>query len=125
MGLISGLLGNVSEVDTARVDRLVDSVLAPEERVERAYQLIRDLFIFTTRRLIIIDKQGVTGKKAEFMSIPYSKITRFSMETAGTFDIDSELKIWVGSDPTPVIADFRRNAAVKEAYATLSRYVLE
>jgi hypothetical protein len=64
--------------------------------VHTAYLLIRDTILFTDRRLILIDKQGITGKKTEYHSIPYRSITHFAVETAGTFDLDAELKIWVG-----------------------------
>lgn len=124
MPLLSALLGNAAEVSGHKLDALVGSVLAPGEQVEKAYQLVRDVFIFTSKRLILIDKQGVTGKKMEFVSIPYSKVTKFSMETAGTFDLDAELKIWVGSDPVPVSIDFRKSVDIREVYAALSRYLL-
>ncbi|MBE7380315.1 MAG: PH domain-containing protein [Leptolyngbya sp. SIO1E4] len=125
MGIISGLLGNAVELKGARLDDLLEAVIIPGEQVEKAYQLIRDIFVFTNKRLILIDKQGVTGKKIEFLSIPYSKITKFAQESAGHFDLDSELKIWVGSDPTPITKEFRKNVNISEVYAVLSRYVLD
>lgn len=124
MGLISGLLGNASEVAADKLDDVFASVLVEGEQIEKAFQLIRDIFVFTNKRVIFVDKQGVTGKKKQFVSIPYAKVTKFAMETAGHFDIDSELMIWVGSDPTPVTADFGRSVAIREAYAVLSRHVL-
>ncbi|MEA5522416.1 PH domain-containing protein [Limnoraphis robusta Tam1] len=126
MGLISGLLGNASEVkaDAARLDKLFSEVLVEGERIEKAYQLIRDLFVFTNKRLILVDKQGMTGKKIEFLSIPYSKITKFSKESAGHFDLDAELKIWVGSESTPISKEFNRSVNINEVYAVLSKYVL-
>lgn len=122
--LLSGLLGNATEVSGQKLDTLVGSVLVDGERVEKAFQLIRDIFIFTNKRLILIDKQGVTGKKMEFVSVPYTKVTKFSMETAGTFDLDAELKVWVGSDPTPLSIDVRKTVDIREVYAALSHYVL-
>ncbi|KKD37058.1 MAG: PH domain-containing protein [Limnoraphis robusta] len=126
MGLISGLLGNASEVkaDAARLDKLFSEVLVEGERIEKAYQLIRDLFVFTNKRLILVDKQGVTGKKIEFLSIPYSKITKFSKESAGHFDLDAELKIWVGSESIPISKEFNRSVNINEVYSVLSKYVL-
>ncbi len=93
MGLLSGLLGNASEVDLADIEQDLERMIAPGETVERAFQLIRDLMIFTRTRLILVDKQGITAKKTEFHSIPYRAITHFSIETAGHFDLESELKI--------------------------------
>ncbi|MEB3280274.1 MAG: PH domain-containing protein [Lyngbya sp.] len=126
MGLISGLLGNASEVkaDAAKLDKLFGEVLVEGERIEKAYQLIRDLFVFTNKRLILVDKQGVTGKKIEFLSIPYSKITKFSKESAGHFDLDAELNIWVGSESVPISKEFNRSVNINEVYAVLSKYVL-
>lgn len=124
MALLSAILGNATEVSGQKLDALVGSVLTPGEQVEKAYQLVRDVFIFTNKRLILVDKQGVTGKKMEFVSIPYSKVTKFSMETAGSFDLDAELKIWVGSDPMPLSIDFRKSVDIREVYAAFSRYIL-
>src|SRR4051794_38452575 len=92
MGFLDGLMGNVSEVDIESVEKDLEMIITDHERVEKAYKLIRDLMVFTNSRLILIDKQGVTGKKIEFHSIPYKSITHFSVETAGTFDMDAELK---------------------------------
>ncbi|EGR0499543.1 TPA: PH domain-containing protein [Vibrio cholerae] len=69
-------------------------LIQPNETVELEYKTIRDLLILTNKRLITVDIQGLRGKKAEFFSLPYSKITAFSVESAGTFDLDCEFKIW-------------------------------
>lgn len=74
---------------------LFDMFLAPGETILYYYRHARDKVIFTDRKIIAIDIQGITGKKKEFRMFPYSKITSFSVETAGTFDWDSDLKIWV------------------------------
>jgi hypothetical protein len=68
------------------------------------FVLYRDVFLFTTRRLILIDKQGLTGKKIEMKSMPYKSISRYSLETAGTFDLDAELKIWISSENLPSVS---------------------
>lgn len=124
MGLLSGLLGNAAEVSGKQLDQLFSEVLIDGERIEKAYQLIRDIFVFTNKRLILVDKQGLTGRKVEFLSIPYGKITKFSRESAGHFDLDAELKIWVGSDPMPIQREFKRTVNINEVYAVLSKYVL-
>lgn len=125
MGFISGLFGNASEVSSEKLDELLDEVLVEGEEPQKAYQLIRDVFVFTNKRLILVDKQGATGKKIEFLSIPYSKITKFSKESAGYFDLEAELKIWVGSDPMPIAKEFKRSVNINEVYAVLSKYVLD
>ena len=95
MGLLDELLGNASEIDPAKVQAEFAKVLASGERIERVYQLIRDLFVFTDKRLILVDRQGLTGSKVEYHSLPYRAITHFSIETAGHFDLDADLKIWI------------------------------
>lgn len=122
MGLLSRLLGNASEADVADVEAYLERILAEDEKVQRAFALVRDLLIFTDRRFIIVDKQGVTGMKTEYHSIPYRAITRFSVETAGPTDLDSELRIWVSSSPTPIHKTFRRGSAIFEVQQALASY---
>ena len=76
-------------------------ILVPGEQVTLAFSLIRDLIVFTEYRLILVDKQGMTGKKTSYKSLPYRSISRFSVETSGHFDLDAELKIWVSSAVEP------------------------
>jgi hypothetical protein len=124
MGLLDGLMGNASEVDAAAAQTEFAQILAPEERVEKAYQLVRDMFIFTDRRLVFVDRQGVTGSKVEYQSIPYRSITRFSVETAGHFDRDAELKIWLSGTPAPLQVQFNKKLNIYEVQAVLAGYVL-
>ncbi|KPH59107.1 helicase [Pseudoalteromonas porphyrae] len=124
MGLFSGLMGNASEVDDADLEKVLANTLVEGEQVEKAYKVVRDMFIFTNKRLILIDKQGVTGSKIEMISIGYSKITKFSKESAGHFDLDAELKIWVGSDPTPISKDFKSGDNINDVYRIISQYAL-
>ncbi|WP_105254794.1 PH domain-containing protein [Pseudoalteromonas sp. T1lg75] len=124
MGLLSGLMGNASEVDGEELEALLEEILAPGENLEKAYKVIRDLFLFTNKRLILVDKQGMTGSKMEVLSIPYGKITKFSKESAGHFDMDAELKIWIGSDKEPLTKNFKAGDNINEVYRILSRYAL-
>jgi len=124
MGLLSGLMGNASEVEDDDLEEVLSNTLVDGEQVEKAYKVVRDMFIFTNKRLILIDKQGVTGSKIEMLSIGYSKITKFSKESAGHFDLDAELKIWVGSDPTPICKDFKAGDNINEVYKIIATYAL-
>ena len=124
MGLLSGLMGKASEVDDSDLEKVLANTLIEGEHVEKAYKVIRDMFIFTNRRLILIDKQGVTGSKMEMVSIAYSKITKFSKESAGHFDLDAELKIWIGSDPTPLTKEFKAGDNINEVYRVISQHAL-
>jgi len=93
------------------------------ENVERAYRLIRDMFVFTNKRLILIDKQGLTGKKTEYHSFPYRSITHFSIETAGSFDLDAELKIWISGNQMPIQKQFNKQLNIYELQRVLAGYV--
>jgi len=99
--------------------------LAPSERIERTYKLIRDLFIFTNKRLILVDKQGITGKKVEYHSIPYRSITHFSIETAGHLDLEAELKIWISGNALPLQKQFNKSLNIYELQSVLAEYVLK
>ncbi|MBF0689662.1 MAG: PH domain-containing protein [Cellulomonas sp.] len=69
-------------------------LLLPDERVLVAFRGMRDSVTFTTKRLVAVNVQGMTGKKKDYTSLPYSRVQAFSVETAGTFDRDTELELW-------------------------------
>jgi hypothetical protein len=123
MGLLSGLLGNAAEADVTDIEKNLERVLADDEDVERAFQLVRDLIIFSNRRLILVDRQGLTGKKTTYHSIPYRAITNFAVETAGHFDLESELKIWISGQEEPVQKTFTRGQTIFEVQKALATYV--
>ncbi|OFX63753.1 MAG: helicase, partial [Bacteroidetes bacterium GWB2_41_8] len=89
MGLFSALIGNAGVVSQEELSREYGKLLTEGEELELGFKLVRDTFIFTSKRLILVDKQGITGSKTEFMSVAYKSISRFSIETAGTFDLDA------------------------------------
>lgn len=125
MGLLDSLLGNASEVTISEIQAEFAQILAPNERIEKAYRLVRDMYIFTDKRLILVDKQGITGKKVEYHSIPYRSITHFSIETAGHFDLDAELKLWVSGSPTPIERKFNKSLNIYLLQSVLAQYVLK
>jgi hypothetical protein len=124
MGLLDGLLGNASENDAQEIQQDLTQILAAGERVEKSYAIIRDMIVFTTKRLILVDKQGVTGKKREYLSIPYRSVERFSMETTGHFDLESELKIWVRGQAEPISKTFRSDKSILDVARALAEYAL-
>jgi hypothetical protein len=123
--MLHGLFGNASEVDVKGLQRDLDAILVENEQVVKGFRIIRDLFIFTDKRLILIDKQGLTGKKAEYHTIPYKSISHFSVETAGTFDMDAEMKIYISGNMTPFEREFRRGADIKGVQKTLAQFILK
>ncbi len=124
MGILSGLMGNASEVEIEALTEELTPIIGSNETITMGYQVIRDMFVFTDKRLILIDKQGVTGKKTEYLSIPYKSISRFAVETAGRFDLDAELKLWIGSDTTPLIKELKKGSDVVGIQKSLADYIL-
>lgn len=93
------------------------------EQVIGMYQSIRDGIVFTNKRIIAINVQGMTGKKKDFSSLPYSKIQAYSVETAGYFDLDSELELWF-SGLGKVKFEFVSDCNVSEICRIISEFVL-
>ncbi|MBM7703679.1 PH domain-containing protein [Metabacillus iocasae] len=124
MSILDGLLGNASEVDLQAVEQELELIFVQNEKMEKAYKIIRDLVVFTNKRLILVDKQGVTGKKVEYHSIPYNSVTHFSVETAGRFDLDAELKIWISGASIPISKEFKKDKNIFDVQRTLATYVL-
>ncbi len=125
MGLFNGLLGNMSNISTEKAYDYVGDLLADREEIKLAYQLVRDLVIFTDKRVIYVDKQGMTAKKTSYMTIPYKSISRFDLESAGHFDLDSELKIYISGSLDPVIEfAIRGRDDVKVLHSALSEAML-
>jgi hypothetical protein len=72
----------------------VQQLLVQGEQAAAAYRTFRDIAIFTNMRLIVRDAQGMSGRKVEIYSLPYSRIDMWSSENAGTIDWNSELELW-------------------------------
>ena len=122
MGLIDGLLGHAGEKPVEKIQEEFAPLLAPGETLQRAFALIRDLIVFTDRRVILVNKQGVTAKKTEHRSIPYRAITMFSLETAGHFDLEADLRIWLSGQPAPIELHLGRNSGAQQIVALLAQH---
>lgn len=72
----------------------VKEMLIEGEEAKVAYKTIRDVAVVTNKRLIIADRQGLTGKKIEVYTIPFKSIVMYSSENGGTFDFNAELELW-------------------------------
>ena len=102
---------------------LVEDILIPDEEIYLVFSHVRDKVWFTSDRIISLDVQGLTGSKKEYRSFPYSKISSFSIETAGTFDGDSDFKIWV-SGVGAFSIKFHRKLDIREIARFLSGRIL-
>ena len=126
MGIFSALLGNAGTVNQEELVKNFGVLLIEGEQIELGFKLIRDTFIFTSKRLIIIDRQGITGSKTEYMSVSYKSISRFSVETVGTFELDAELKIWISGEANPSIRKkFNKSVNVYDVQTVLAHHVLQ
>lgn len=125
MGLLDGLLGNASQIDAEKVEQELQPILADDESVVFALKEIRDMYVFTSYRLILIDKQGVTGRKVEYHSIPYGAISHFKLETAGHFDLDAELKIWISGSSEPIKRELKSGETTLGIQKALANCVIK
>ena len=125
MGLFSGLMGNAGAVSTEKLTEEYAQLLIDNEKIEAGFKLIRDVFIFTNKRLILVDKQGITGRKIEYKTVLYRSVSKFSLETSGHFDLDAELKIWVSSESQPSISKrFNKSVNVYDVQKILATYTM-
>lgn len=122
MGLFDSLLGHAGEKPVEKLAEDFAPLLAPGETLQRAFGLIRDLIVFTDRRLVFVNKQGVTGSRIEYLSVPYRSIVMFSLETAGHFDLEAELKIWVSGQAAPLEHSLGRNSGAQDIVALLAQH---
>ena len=90
----NGTFVKLSPADPASFSADIAPLLLADETIHLAFKGIRDYVVFTDRRIISVNVQGITGKKRDFTTLPFSKIQAWSVETAGTLDLDAELELW-------------------------------
>lgn len=110
-------------VSDSTFSSVINPMLVPGEEIMGTFQSIRDGVVFTTKRIVAVNVQGLTGKKKDFTSLPYSKIQAYSVETAGVLDLDSELDLWF-SGLGNVRFEFTFNADVAGICRMISERVL-
>ncbi len=110
-------------VDDDDFNKVIEPLLVEGENVISAYRTVRDGVVFTDKRIIAINVEGVTGKKKDMTIMPYRKIQVYSVETSGVFDLDSELVLWF-SGVGMVRFEFTSNSNVKEICYNISANLL-
>ena len=123
MGLFSGLLGHASDLDLSQVREELQPILAEGEEIELGFQIIRDQMVFTDRRIVLIDKQGMTGRKRQYLSIPYKSITMFSVENNGSFDMEAEMRVWISGQNGPISKTLDRKSNITGIQSALAKGV--
>ena len=116
-------LFKLKKVETDKFNSEICNILIEGEKVIGCYQDIRDHVIFTDKRIISVNVQGLTGKKKDFTSLPYAKISAFSIETAGTFDFDSELDLFY-SGVGKIRFEFKGNSDILEIGRIIAQFAL-
>ena len=124
MGIFSSLLGNAGVANPEELNKEYANLLFDNETIEVGFKLLRDVFIFTSKRLILVDKQGLTGKKIQYLSVAYKSISKFSIETSGHFDLEAELKIWISSETLPSVEKkYNRQVNIYDLQKVLAQHV--
>lgn len=116
---------NLKPIDLASVRNEVNGLLISGEEAIMAFKTIRDQLVFTNKRIIAIDVQGITGKRKSFSTLPYSKIQYFSIQTPGFAELipDSELFIMFSNTFTAKF-EFKGNVDIGKIGRMISEYVL-
>ena len=113
----------LGEVPVAELASQIDPLLLDGEEAYAAFKGMRDYIVFTSKRIIAVNVQGITGKKKDYTSLPFSKVQAFSLETAGTFDLDAELELWF-SGLGKVKFEFKGKTDVAYLNKLVAHYVL-
>lgn len=114
---------NLKEIDSSKVRSELLDFFVDGEEVISAFETIRDQVVFSNKRILVVNVQGITGKKRAYISYPYSKIQYFGVETAGVLDIDSELFL-AFNDGRSLSFDFKTSVDIVSISKVISSYVL-
>ena len=99
MSMMNAILGAAGRMSEEEQKEFAEKILLPGETIVAAFRTRRDSYVFTEERVLFEDVQGLTGKKRSVLSVPYDKISAYSVETAGLFDTDGELRLYVSGFP--------------------------
>ena len=113
----------MKQIDPGSVMGDIQQILINGEQVIGAYKAMRDYCVFTNKRVIAVNVQGMTGKKKDFTSLPYSKVSAYSVETAGVLDLDSELEMYF-SGLGKVKFEFKGQSNVVQICQIISNFIL-
>lgn len=121
----NGSFFKLTPINVTNLPNQVDKFLLDGEEVVAAFKTIRDSVIFTNLRVIAVNVQGLTGKKVDYTSLPYSKVQAFSIETSGAFfDLDCELDLFFAGDIGKVRFEFKSGFDIVRFNRLLSSFIL-
>jgi hypothetical protein len=125
MGLFSGETKNTASIESKKFHSEYGQLLVDGEIIEAGFVVSRDTLLFTNKRLILVDIQGVSSRQIEYLSIPYANIMKYSVQTGGSFDLNAELKLWIGSDTIPLEKKFNKDVNIYEVHKVLASHILK
>ncbi len=119
---LNALLGTAGRMKDQEAKEFEERILGNDEKLIAAYRTKRDSYVFTNQRFIWEDIQGLTGRKRSLTSIPYSKISAYSVETPGIWDTDGELRLWVSGFASPIKFEFRSGINIYDIQIILATF---
>lgn len=125
MGLFSGESKNIASLETKKFHSEFGQLLVDGEIIEAGFVVFRDTLLFTNKRLILIDIQGISGRQIEYLSIPYGNIMKFSVQTGEKFDLNAELRLWIGNDTIPLEKKFNKDVNIYAVQKVLASHVIK
>jgi len=124
MGLFTGAAKGAPSAELKKLHGEYKPLLIDGEIIEVGFAVGRDTILFTNRRLILVNIQGLSGRKIEYLSIPYGRISKFSIETGAGFDLDAEMMIWVAGETIPIEKKFNKDVNIYEFQKVLASHLL-
>lgn len=125
MGFFTGETKSSASAEIRKFHAEYGQLLIDGEIIEAGFVVARDTLLFTNKRLIVIEVQGISGRQLEYLSIPYATIIKFSVQTGGSFDLNAELKLWIGNDTVPLEKRFNSELNVYEVQKILASHLLK
>ena len=100
----------------------IEDILVDGEKPEVAYKTVRDVAVVTNKRIIIADRQGITGKKVEVYTIPFKSIIMYSSENGGMLDLNAELEIWTKAGRLKL--NLNKKVDIRKLDRIIGKYIL-
>ncbi|MCW2497962.1 PH domain-containing protein [Jatrophihabitans sp.] len=124
MGIMSGITGNAGPMSPQEATAEFSRLLSQGEQIYAAYNWVRDAMLFTNGRMILVDKQGITGKKIEYLSIPYRSISRYAVQTEGHLMAEATMQIWIEGVKDPIEKEFNSSVDIYQVQGVLSAFAV-
>jgi hypothetical protein len=124
MAIMSSFTGNAGPMDPGAANAEFQRLLANGEQIYAAFDFVRDAMLFTNGRLILVDKQGITGRKVEYLSIPYRSILRFSVQTEGHLFAEARMHLYVDGMKDPIEKEFNAQVDIYQVQGVLASFAV-